>query len=212
MVLLGHGRHGQDRALERHALAVGHARAGQHLDHGGVPGAALDLQAHLAVVDQQQLARLHGREDLRVGHAHARLVAGGLVEVDGHDVAGLHVDEAVGELAEAELGALQVGQDAERPVEHLGGGAHGGVGGGVVVVGAVAEVQAEHVRAGPGQGDHLIRRPAGRAQGGDDARAPLADHGSPPEARAVSGANQPLSAMPANSTDCRVAHKHGWMK
>ena len=42
---------------------------------------AADPQAHLAVVDQQEGARLHRREQLRVRHAHPGGIAGRGVEV-----------------------------------------------------------------------------------------------------------------------------------
>jgi hypothetical protein len=86
-------------------------------------------------------------------------------------VARLDGDLAVRELAQTQLGALQVGQNAQRPLQRHLGAAHGLQRGGVVLVAAVAEVQAEHVRPGLGQRLDRARRPAGGPQGRNDAGA-----------------------------------------
>ena len=49
---------------------------------------------------------------------------------------------------------------------------------GVVLVGAVAEVQPEHIGTGQEQGPERLRCGAGRPDGGDYFRVALAEHGS----------------------------------
>ncbi|MNI48583.1 hypothetical protein D3C73_1031520 [compost metagenome] len=95
-------------------------------------------------------------------HLHPRLVAERRVQVEAHLVARLHLDLDVGEAAQPQLGPLQVGQDSQRPLQRHLGAAHGLEGGGVIVVRAVAEVQAKDVH--PRLGQRLDR--AGGAAGG----------------------------------------------
>jgi hypothetical protein len=106
-------------------------------------------EAELAVVEQEVGADAGGGDDLGVGELDAADVAGHGVEVEAEGLAGLELDAAGLEAADAELGALDVGEDADGAVilvlelaadhaEALG----------VVLVGAVAEVEAEDVGAG----------------------------------------------------------------
>ncbi len=113
-----------------------------------------------------------------MGHGDAFGVAGGRIHVQAEALAGFDADRALGKDAQAQLGALQIGQYAQGPVhddlcradvaEHLRVG----------LVRAVAEVQAEHVDPGAGQGQHLLGGVGGRTEGRDDTAAPIADHGT----------------------------------
>jgi hypothetical protein len=78
---------------------------------------------------------------------------------------------SVAELAEADLGALQVDEDGDGAAGVVRGLAHVGEADFVLGVGAVAQVHAGDVDAGiDDRADHLIRF-GGGAQGGDDLRA-----------------------------------------
>ena len=142
-----------------------------------------DAQAQFAVVQQQGGADAGGGHDLRVGQLHALRVAGHGGQVEPEALPGLQRDAAGLEAADAQLGPLHVGEDADRAADLLLQRADGGDEGGVVLVGAVAEVQAEDVGAAPEQAAQHLGRGAGRAERGHDLGAPaaaqlaLGDHG-----------------------------------
>ena len=73
-------------------------------------------QAQLAVVDQQRVAGLDGGENLRMRQLHALGVAGRRVVVEDEILALVDLGGAVLERAEPQLRALQIDQDADRPV------------------------------------------------------------------------------------------------
>ncbi len=110
-------------------------------------------------------------------HLHPRRVARRWIQIEAHRVAGLHVDLDLGEPAETQLGPLEVGQHAQRTFQRHFSPAHGLQVGGMVLVRAVAEVQAKDVDAGLGQGLDHARCPACGAQGRDDAGASSSVHG-----------------------------------
>ncbi len=91
-----------------------------------------------------------------MGHADAGLVAWRHVEVEPESLALMDRDLALLEPAKAKLRALQVGEHPQRPLYLELGGADGLEAPGMVVVGAVAEIQAEHVRAGACESLHLF--------------------------------------------------------
>ena len=77
----------------------------------------LHAQAQLAVVDEDRVAGLQGREDFRMGQVHALGIAGGRVAVEGEGLA-LHEHGAVArELSDPQLRPLEVGQDGDGPLE-----------------------------------------------------------------------------------------------
>ena len=75
------------------------------------------------------------------------------------------VDLAALEVAQPELGALQVGQYPQRPLDPGLRRAHGLEGGGVVLVGPVAHVQPEDVGADAGQARARSPAPGSRGRG-----------------------------------------------
>ena len=177
-VLLGERRDRQHDARHVDALVVLQGPAGQHQGLGVVLAAGFDLQAQLAVVQQQQGARFERGEDLGVGQRRAHLVAGQPVEVEAEALPGRQLGLAAGDLADPQLGPLQVEQHADRPVRRRLQLADDGVARLVVVVRAVAEVEPEHV--GPGLEQRLdgggVR--GGGAQGRDDLGVAASSHGS----------------------------------
>jgi len=128
----------------------------------------LHAQAQAAVVEQQVGAGADHREDLGMRQGGALVVARRLVEVEPEFGARRQRDLAVAERADAQLRALQVEQDADRPAEALLKGADGLHAGAMVLVHAVAEVEAEDVDAGAEQGLDALRRRAGGAKRGND--------------------------------------------
>ena len=106
------------------------------------------------------------------------LVALRLVEVEPEVVAARQGDPAVGEAADPQLGPLQVHDRADRPAALLLDLANDREARRVVLVAAVAEVEAEHVGAGIGQlADALLGR-AGGTQRRDDLGATVSAHAS----------------------------------
>ena len=141
----------------------------------GVLGRALDhLHPELAVVDEERGAGLERLEDLRMRQADPGRVALGRIEVEAEARALGEQHRAGGEGAAAQLRPLQVGEDADRPAELRLDLADQRVPAGDVLVGAVAHVEAEDVRAGEEQAaDHLVAV-GGRAEGRDDLDVALA--------------------------------------
>ena len=157
-----------------------------------VGGGHLDrLQGHLAVVDQQHVARADVTGQPLVRRADPVLVAEDVVH--GHDEPGavLEPDRAVGEPAGADLGTLQVDQDADGVTGLLAGRAHVPVDGLVVGVGAVREVEPGDVHACGDQLAKALRRGDGRAQGADDLGAA---HGRDSRARSPTRVTRPTRA------------------
>jgi len=130
-----------------------------------------DLDAHIAVVDQQEIAGLdvlgkaleRGAADLAV----ADDVLGGDLE----DVTDLELVRAVLEAAETDLRPLQVDQHGDGSTRVLSGTTHVGVVGIVHGVVAVAEVQTGDVDPRVDQGTDLLIGRGCRAECGDDLRA-----------------------------------------
>jgi len=106
---------------QRQALVVGDPAAlGDVADHVPVLHGHHD-EADVAVVDEQPVARAHvvGQPRVRRGHplGRARHVLGG----DRDPVAGAPQHRAVGERAEPDLRALQVGEHADRAADLVRG-------------------------------------------------------------------------------------------
>ena len=103
---------------------------------------------------------------------------GAVAVVDG-DADGLAVGpegRAVGEPAEPDLGALQVGEDADGAPGHVGCGADPLVVGLVIGVVAVAEVEPRDVHSGLDQcPDSVVVSGGGRAESTDDLSASIHD-------------------------------------
>jgi hypothetical protein len=177
-VLLSERRDRQHGAGHVDALVVFQGSAGQHQGLGVVLAAGLDLQAQLAVVEQQRHAGRERGKDLGVGQRRAYLVAGHLVEVEAEALPGGELGLAARDLADPQLGPLQVQEHADRPAGLLFQLADDRVAGLVVGVAAVAEVEPEHV--GPGLEQRLDggRVRGGGAQGRDDLGFAAASHGA----------------------------------
>src|SRR3546814_9774703 len=87
----------------------------------------------------------------------ALVVARRLIEIEAKALACRQHRFAVLQLADAQLGPLHVGEDADRPLQLVLDRADGLIALSMVVVRAVAEVEAEHIGAGAKElADHLL--------------------------------------------------------
>ena len=136
-----------------------------------LPSMCLDDQADVAVVDQQPVAGRGILGQLLVGGRHPVVGALAVVDRDPHGFAVGPERGTGGEPAEPDLGALQVGEDADRMPGHIGGCADALVGGLVVGVVAVAEVEPRDVHPGLDQCPDRLVGCGGRAERTDDLSA-----------------------------------------
>ena len=172
-VLLRQRGHGNVHARQRQPLVVADRTAlGDGADHV-VSVDVLDDQTDVAVVDQQPVSRRGVVGELLVGGRHP--VVGAFAVIDG-DADGFTVRPeggTVGEPAESDLGALQVGEDADGVPGDVGGGADPLVVGLVVGVVAVAEVQSCDVHPGLDQCPDRLVGGGGGAERTDDLSASI---------------------------------------
>ena len=106
-----------------------------------------DAQADLAVVKHKVVAGLDGIENLLMRQEHALGRARRFVAIQNQHGFFSKRNASRREFANAELGALQVSQDADGVAMPGGAGAHGVVKSFGAVVGRVAHVDAEHIDA-----------------------------------------------------------------
>ena len=125
-----------------------------------LPSMLLDDQPDVAVVDQHPVTGRGVLGQPLVGGRHPVVGALAVVDRDPHGLAVGPVRGTGGEPSEADLRALQVGEDADGAPGHVGGGADALVVGFVVGVVAVAEVEPRDVHSG------LDQRPDGLVSGG----------------------------------------------
>src|SRR3546814_20650071 len=98
----------------------------------------------------------------------ALVVARRLIEIEAKALACRQHRFAVLQLADAQLGPLHVGEDADRPPQLVIDRADGLIALSLVVVRAVAEVEAAHLGAGgKTMADHPLSGARGRAAGRD---------------------------------------------
>ncbi len=176
-VFLGQRRDRDHGIRHIDALAIRQRAAIDHACDDGARAGSLDRQPDLAVVEQQRLARCRRREQLGMRQMHARGIARRRIAVEHEALAARQRDAAPGESADAQFRTLQVGQDADRPAGLCLDRAHGIAALAMVVMRAVAEVQAEDVRAGVEQGADGCLVAAGGAQRGENLGAAKATHG-----------------------------------
>ncbi len=113
-VLLGQRADAKQRIGQADALAVGNLRTGNNGRDDALAVALLGAQSELAVIDQQAMAGLDRFENFRMRQEDARVVAGRILIVERKRLAGLEIDLALGKLADAQLGTLQVSENADR--------------------------------------------------------------------------------------------------
>ena len=131
----------------------------------------LDDQTDVAVVHQQPVAGSGVLGKLLVGGRHPVVGALAVVDGDAHGFAVRPIGGPAGEPPEPDLGALQIGQDADRTPGHVRCGSHPLVVGLVIGELTVAEVEPRDIHAGLDQCPDYVVFTGGRAQGADDLSA-----------------------------------------
>ena len=144
------------------------------------------------------MAWLDRLEDLGMRQVHAAQAADCLATDEAQDVALGQPDGAEVELADAELGSLQVDQDADRPREFDLELTHRRVDVAQAVMRRVAHIHAKHVGARLEQAAHRFFVVGGRTERGDDldpAFSPHCDFASPSGSvrRTVQSRSSPVS-------------------
>ena len=176
-VLLRQGRHADGDTGEVEPLVVRHAAA---LDDAGDDARARDvchLERHSAVVDEDGVADSDVTRQAGVRRRDHVPITRHIVGRHREGVAHRQQHRTRGEAPQTDLGALQIDEDADRTSRDVARLTHPVVGRAVVVVTAVAEVEAGDIHAGLDKAQDLLVRTRRRPQGGDDLRAA---HGPPP--------------------------------
>ncbi len=167
-VLGSEGRRRQPAPLPVDALAVREHPAGQHRGFDRLRAHAHDAHGDASVVEQQRVARLHVVHQLGVVEPDAALVAQREARVEDEGIARGELDPAVLEAADADLRALQVGQNADVAPQPRCDLAHLARRLCVLLGAAVREIEPHDVDAGD---DHPLENRGVRARGpesGDD--------------------------------------------
>ena len=151
--------------------------AGYDLGVGEVLAAFLDLEPHLAVIDQKLLFRLDGGKHFRMGQRRAARVAGLGRQIEAVPCPRLEADRTAPDLAEPQFRPLKVHQQADRTVEFLFQRPDDRDGIGVGLEVAVAEVEAKDIGAVLKQRLDDLRIQGRRSQGDDDLGVSVAAHG-----------------------------------
>ena len=133
-------------------------------------------QTQFAVVDEERVARLDGGKDFGMRKISPRRVAGRCVVIQNEVAAFVDHGRVVDESAEPQLRALQIDQNADRPIVLGLDGADRPDELPHLVMRRVTHVDAEHVNAGREQpaDDGLVRRR--RAERRHDLGPPLSPH------------------------------------
>jgi hypothetical protein len=169
-VFLAEGGDADGDAGETDALVIGDAAA--DLDAAGDVGVGDvgDGELHVAIVDEQRVAGVAVSGETVVGGGGALDGARDGVGGDDEPVSGAEDVFACAEGAEPDLGALEIGEDADGPFEVLGRRLDVGERSGMDVVGAVAEIETGDVHAGVDEVGDGFDGVGGRAEGGHDLR------------------------------------------
>jgi hypothetical protein len=176
-ILVGDRGDAQDHHGQIDALGVRERAAGDHRGLERIVGHRGHAQPDPAVVEQQLGVRRGRPEDLGMRQADPALVARRGVTIEPEPLARGQLDPALLKPADPQLGPLQVDQDRDRPSGLLLDRAHGPIALGVLIVGAVRQVQAEGVGAGLEQAADPLDRGAGRAERCENLGASSAAHG-----------------------------------
>ena len=128
-----------------------------------------DAQDQLAVVEQQPRTRFDCGEDFLVRQLDTGRVAGRRIAVEDEGAAGLQHDLALGELADAQLRALKIGQDGGRAAEPFFQAADRLDQRDLRLLIAMAHIDPEGIGARLEQGGDRLGIAAGRAERGEDA-------------------------------------------
>ena len=175
-VLLGQGREAEEDIGQVQPLAVGEMAAGHHDRLGMIGGGGQHREAEASVVEQELGAGLQRGQHLRMGQRRAGRIAQLRREIEAEALAGDEVDAAAVEPADPKLRPLQIDQHADGAAGLRLDLADGLVLAPVIVMGPMAEIEAEDIGAGLDKSAQALRRVAGGAEGGDDLRLTLSSH------------------------------------
>ncbi len=156
-VLVGQNADAEQGVGQADTLAVGNPGAGNNSGDDALAVALLSAQMQLAVVDQQAVARLDRFENFRMRQENAGVVAGRIVVVQREGLAGNEINLGFGKFTDAQLGTLQVGQNADGTTVTAFNGANTLNQRPHHVVARMAHVDAEEIGAGQMQlFDHCL--------------------------------------------------------
>ena len=175
-ILFGHRGDRDHRVGHAHALAIRQPAAGHDLRDGAVRLRLDDPQRKLAVVEEHHMARLERAENFRMRQMHARPIPLRRIGIEGEALAARELDTVAGEGADAQLGTLEVGKDADRPIEAFLELADGEDPFAHRLAGGMAHVDTEHVDARAEKLAHRGRILGCRPERRDDLDAAAAPH------------------------------------
>jgi hypothetical protein len=155
-VLVRHGRGGDRDSRHGQALVVGQALAGGNLRFGEAGTTIADRQADLAVVQQHLHARTQDAQHLGMRQGRARRVARRRIGVEAQPLTRLQGDSSALEPAHPELGPLEVSKGGEGATDLRLRGAHRFERARVLIMLAVAEVEAKDIHPRPRQLQHAL--------------------------------------------------------
>ena len=107
------------RVGKAHTLAIGHAAGDRDARHSARRAGFGHDEFNLSVVNQQPMPLLERGKDFRMGQVDPLRVAWLLVGIEHERRAFAQLDTAVLERIQPELRALQVDEDADRPIQLL---------------------------------------------------------------------------------------------
>ncbi len=116
-VLVGHGVERNDGVGQTDALTAAERAAGEHFGIDANVARLDHAELELAVVEEKGVAGLDRLENLGVRKIDAAQSADGLAADETQNVAFGELDAAGFEFADAQLGALQIDEDADRAGE-----------------------------------------------------------------------------------------------
>ncbi len=149
-ILVGERRGGDAAAAQVHALAIGQLSAGDDLGIDARAGDLGDLELDQAIVEQQDVARLHVLGQIQVGAADDFIVArvGIVRRIEREGLAVLEIHLLVSEALDADLGSAEVREDADVTAGAPRRFVHQVDATTVLFLLAVGEVHTRHVEAG----------------------------------------------------------------
>ena len=208
LILVGHRRHAHRGSGDVDALVVGeHAALDDHARHISV-GHVGDLEADLAVVDEDPQAGSNVTGQAGIRRADLLDVARNLTVGDGEGRALLQEHGTISESSGADLGALQVHEDAHGTLLGVAGRPHIAVDLLVHGVFTVAEVESGHVHPGADELSNVLGGRGGRAEGADDLGAA---HGLNSQGDRVP-AECRVRAPPVSSRPGGSPRRDGWFR
>jgi hypothetical protein len=175
-VLFRQSRDGQDRVGKIETFLVREHAAEDHARDEAIRLHIGDLDPEPPVIEQQAVARLDRRKNLRMAEMDAAFVARRGVGIESEDLSVLDARLTALEGTDAQFRTLEVGQNADRPVELRFDLANRAMQLFELLVGRMAHIDAKYIRTGQEQFFDHLRTGGGRPEGCDDLDATIASH------------------------------------